>query len=79
MKNYLLKLIFFVKHPFLKNIPVFFTNYILIDYGTGAIFGCPAHDKRDFEFAKKNNLDIISVIENHKNELLIVKLIQVLK
>ena len=62
---------FFVKHPFLKkNIPVFFTNYILIGYGTGAIFGCPAHDKRDFEFAKKNNLEIISVIESQKkNEL----------
>ena len=37
-----------VEHPFIKNkkIPVFFANFVLMDYGTGAIFGCPAHDQR---------------------------------
>ena len=43
----------FVKHPFLdKKIPIYFANFVLMDYGTGAIFGCPAHDQRDFDFAK---------------------------
>ena len=43
-----------VKHPFLNNkkLPVYFANFVLMDYGTGAIFGCPAHDQRDFDFAK---------------------------
>ena len=35
-----------------------------MDYGTGAIFGCPAHDQRDFDFAKKYNLEIIKVVED---------------
>ena len=40
-----------------------------MDYGTGAIFGCPAHDQRDFDFAKKYNLEIIKVVSdgNDKN------------
>ena len=39
-----------------------------MDYGTGAIFGCPAHDQRDFEFAKKYDLEIIEVVsQNGKN------------
>ncbi len=40
-------------------LPVYIANFILMDYGTGAIFGCPAHDERDFEFATKYGLDII--------------------
>ena len=54
------------KHPFIKNkkIPVFVANFILMDYGTGAIFGCPAHDQRDFDFAKKYNLSIIPVVKS---------------
>ena len=36
-----------------------FANFVLMDYGTGAIFGCPAHDQRDFDFAKKYDLEII--------------------
>ena len=50
------------KHPFIKNktIPVFVANFILMDYGTGAIFGCPAHDQRDFDFATKYNLNTVS-------------------
>lgn len=42
-------------------IPVYIANYVL-DYGTGAVFGCPAHDSRDYEFAKKYNLNITQVI-----------------
>jgi len=61
----------FVEHPFLpKKLPVYFANFILMDYGTGAIFGCPAHDQRDFDFAKKYKLEIISVIANKKNDKL---------
>ena len=39
-----------------------------MDYGTGAIFGCPAHDQRDFDFAKKYNLEIIKVVEDKENK-----------
>lgn len=58
---------FFVFHPFLnKKIPIFVANFILMDYGTGAIFGCPAHDQRDLEFAKKYKLEIIPVVTSKK-------------
>ena len=52
-------------------VPVYFANFVLMDYGFGAVFGCPAHDQRDFEFAIKYNLKIISVIEpeNKKDEI----------
>ena len=54
----------FVKHPFLeKKIPVFIANFVLMEYGLGAIFGCPAHDQRDLDFAKKYNLDVVQVVE----------------
>ena len=59
-------------HPFIKNkkLPIFVANFILMDYGTGAIFGCPAHDQRDYDFASKYNLEIIPVVENKdKNEI----------
>ncbi|MFK7834589.1 MAG: leucine--tRNA ligase [Sulfitobacter sp.] len=51
-----------VRHPFdtAHELPVYIANFILMDYGTGAIFGCPAHDDRDFEFATKYGLPIIS-------------------
>ena len=59
----------FVKHPFNnKKIPIFFANFVLMDYGTGAIFGCPAHDQRDFDFAKKYKLDIIKVVDDGKKD-----------
>ncbi len=62
-----------VTHPFKKDLKlkVFIANFILMDYGTGAIFGCPAHDQRDFDFAKKYNLAIIPVVDdlNSKNIL----------
>ena len=59
----------FVKHPFIKDkkIPIYFANFVLMDYGSGAIFGCPAHDQRDFDFAKKYNLDIIKVVSDGSN------------
>jgi leucyl-tRNA synthetase len=58
----------FAEHPFLKKkIPVYFANFVLMDYGTGAIFGCPAHDQRDFDFATKYKLEIIKVVSD-KNE-----------
>ncbi|MFN3606910.1 MAG: class I tRNA ligase family protein, partial [Cypionkella sp.] len=52
-----------VKHPLNPawELPVYIANFILMDYGTGAIFGCPAHDARDFEFAQKYGLPITSV------------------
>ena len=58
----------FVNHPFIsgKKIPVFVANFVLMDYGTGAIFGCPAHDQRDYDFAKKYNVEIIEVIKHDK-------------
>ena len=63
----------YVRHPFIKNkkIPVYFANFVLMDYGSGAIFGCPAHDQRDFDFAKKYKLEIIRVVDDGKknNEL----------
>ena len=54
------------QHPFIsqKKIPVYVANFILMDYGTGAIFGCPAHDQRDFDFAKKYKLEIIPVVKS---------------
>ena len=45
-----------------KKVPVYFANFVLIDYGLGAVFGCPAHDQRDFDFAKKYNLEIKTVV-----------------
>ena len=52
------------EHPFITNkkIPVYFANFVLMDYGTGAIFGCPAHDQRDLDFARKYNLEVLPVI-----------------
>ena len=46
-----------------KKVPVFFANFVLMDYGFGAVFGCPAHDQRDFDFAKKYNLEIKTVVK----------------
>ncbi|MBI1326602.1 MAG: leucine--tRNA ligase [Alphaproteobacteria bacterium] len=53
-----------VIHPFdnTKTLPVYLANFILMDYGTGAIFGCPAHDVRDYAFATKYKLPILPVV-----------------
>ena len=60
----------FAKHPFIKNkkLPIYFANFVLMDYGSGAIFGCPAHDQRDFDFAKKYKLEIIKVVSDGKTK-----------
>ena len=52
------------KHPLIegKTIPVFVANFVLMEYGTGAIYGCPAHDQRDLDFARKYGLDVIPVV-----------------
>jgi leucyl-tRNA synthetase len=51
-------------HPFVEGLelPVYVANFVLMDYGTGAIFGCPAHDQRDLEFARKYELPVIPVV-----------------
>ena len=53
-----------VVHPFDKNrkLPLFVANFVLMGYGTGAIFGCPAHDARDLEFARKYHLTVTPVV-----------------
>ena len=59
-------------HPFdvKKSLPVYVSNFVLMDYGTGAIFGCPAHDQRDLEFARKYKLDVLPVVlpDNEKKD-----------
>ncbi len=53
-----------VRHPFLKDAtsPVWIANFVLMEYGTGAIFGCPAHDQRDLDFARKYRLSVVPVV-----------------
>jgi leucyl-tRNA synthetase len=57
-------------NPLDKNmkVPVYFANFVLMDYGLGAVFGCPAHDQRDFDFAKKYNLQITPVVKPEKDQ-----------
>ena len=52
-------------NPLDKNnkVPVFFANFVLMEYGFGAVFGCPGHDQRDFDFAKKYKLKITTVVK----------------
>ena len=66
----------FVNHPFVKGkkLPVYVANFVLKEYGLGSIFGCPAHDQRDFDFATKYNLDIKTVVRpEEENESFKVK------
>ena len=53
-----------VRHPFVEGrlLPVYVANFILMGYGTGAIFGCPAHDQRDLDFARKFGLPVVPVV-----------------
>jgi leucyl-tRNA synthetase len=52
-----------VRHPFNgASYPVWIANFVLMEYGTGAIFGCPAHDQRDLDFARKYGLDVVPVV-----------------
>lgn len=56
----------YVEHPFDPNthLPIYVANFVLMDYGTGAIFACPAHDERDYDFAQKYHLPIKVVIND---------------
>ena len=51
-----------------QKVPVYFANFVLMDYGFGAVFGCPAHDQRDYDFAKKYNLEIKTVVKPHNQK-----------
>lgn len=52
-----------------KKVPIFISDYVMMDYGTGAIMAVPAHDQRDFEFAKKFDLDIVPVVDTQNPEI----------
>ena len=58
-----------------KRVPVYFANFVLMDYGFGAVFGCPAHDQRDLDFANKYSLEVLPVVrpENESNKFQIDK------
>ena len=64
----------FAENPLDKTIkvPVFFANFVLMDYGFGAVFGCPAHDQRDLDFANKYNLKIIPVVKPSNDENFVI-------
>jgi leucyl-tRNA synthetase len=58
-----------VTNPFTgKPVPVWVANFVLVEYGTGAVMGVPAHDERDFEFARKYNLPIVVVVKPEEGE-----------
>ena len=60
----------YVKHPISnEQIPIYVSNYVLSSYGTGCVIGVPAHDKRDYEFAKKFNLPIKFIIQTNNTDL----------
>ena len=66
---------YFVHHPFIKDkkLPIYVSNFILMDYGTGAIYGCPAHDQRDLEFALKYKLEVLPVVSPNKSQDIKIK------
>ncbi|MCF6322418.1 MAG: leucine--tRNA ligase [Rhizobiaceae bacterium] len=59
-----------VRHPFIEDklLPVYVANFILMDYGTGAVFGCPAHDQRDLDFARAYKLEVTTVVAPQDGE-----------
>jgi leucyl-tRNA synthetase len=59
-----------VEHPLDPSwhLPVWVANFVLMDYGTGAVFGCPAHDQRDLDFARKYDLSVTRVVAEGENE-----------
>ena len=59
-----------VQHPLYpdQTLPVWVANFVLIDYGTGAIFGCPAHDQRDLDFARKYDLSVVDTFVAIEND-----------
>jgi leucyl-tRNA synthetase len=69
------KTTYFAHHPFIKDkkLPIYVGNFILMDYGTGAIYGCPAHDQRDLEFALKYKLEVLPVVSPVKSQDIKIK------
>ncbi len=59
------------EHPYIKNktIPIYVANFVLKEYGLGAIFGCPAHDQRDLDFANEYGVDVIPVVKPKNSSL----------
>ena len=59
-----IKIDYFIKHPLIKDkfLPVYIANFVLMEYGSGAIYGCPAHDQRDLDFANKYSIEVIPVL-----------------
>lgn len=57
-----------------QKIPIYLANFVLMDYGTGAVMAVPAHDDRDFAFAKQHNLPIKIVVQNSQNDLEVLQL-----
>ena len=55
-------------------VPVYFANFVLMDYGLGAVFGCPAHDQRDLDFAKKYDLKVTPVVKPLNEENIIISI-----
>ena len=51
-----------------NKVPVYFANFVLMDYGLGAVFGCPAHDQRDLDFARKYGLKVTPVVRPEKDK-----------
>ncbi len=60
-------------HPFIegKELPLYVANFVLMDYGSGAIFACPAHDQRDLDFARKYNLPVTIVVSPEGKEVIV--------
>ena len=56
-----------------KKVPVYFANFVLMDYGLGAVFGCPAHDQRDLDFAIKYNLKVTPVVRPEEEQSIVIK------
>ncbi len=54
-------------------VPVYFANFVLMDYGLGAVFGCPAHDQRDLDFARKYKLNVLPVVKPKKEDGIEIK------
>jgi leucyl-tRNA synthetase len=55
-----------------NKVPVYFANFVLMDYGLGAVFGCPAHDQRDLDFARKYDLKVTPVVRPEKDKEFLV-------
>jgi leucyl-tRNA synthetase len=65
----------YCRNPFTnENIPIYLANFVLMEYGTGAVMAVPAHDQRDFEFAKKYNLPIRIVIQPNDRKLTVAEM-----